>query len=192
MMFNPAGAIIQAILTIYNVVMFFLENIERILDLVRTVVRSAADVVRGKIQAAADKIETALGMTIPLILSFLARLLGLSGVAEKVRSVIGRFKAKIEGAIRKFLRKLVAKFKKAAAKAKAKGKKTLAAIKEWWKKRRKFKVKGKTHSLFFEGDSIMVQSKKRTVSELIAEHKRLKKEKKDAGDDPEEKDLGGL
>ena len=198
MMFNPVGAIIQAILTIYNVVMFFLENIDRILELVRTIVRAAADVVRGKIQTAADKIENALGMTIPLILAFLARLVGLSGVAEKVRSVIMRFKTKIDKAITKFLRKLVAKFKAAAGKVSAKAKQAAkegkAAVKkliEWWKKPRKFKAGKKVHSMFFAGDRLKVASTERTVDDLVEQHRELSSRQQAAGAG-EEKDLGAL
>lgn len=152
MMFNPAGAIIQAILTIYHVVMFFLENIERILDLVRTVVRSAADVVRGKIQTAADKIEMALGMTVPLILSFLARLLGLSGIADKVRTVIGRFKTKVDRAIRKFLRKLVGKSKALAKKGIAGAKKLGAAILKRFLPKKRFQAGGEAHVIWMRVD----------------------------------------
>jgi hypothetical protein len=162
MMFNPVGAIIQAVITIYNVIMFFLENIDRILELVRTIVRSAADVVHGKIQAAADKIETALGMTIPLILSFLARLVNLGGVADKVRSVIGRFKTKVDRAIRNFLRKLVAKFKKAARKTAAGARKAAKKVKDVGLKilrlflpKKVFKAGAETHTLWFriEGET---------------------------------------
>jgi hypothetical protein len=127
--------------------MFFIENIDRILELVRTVVRAAGDVVRGKIQTAADKIETALGMTIPLILSFLARLLGLSGIAEKVRSVIARFKSKVEKAVTKFLRKLVAKFKSGVAKGVKAAKKLGAAILKKFFPKTRFKAGGVSHTI---------------------------------------------
>jgi hypothetical protein len=193
MMFNPVGAIIQAILTIYDVVMFFLENIERILELVRTIVRAAADVVRGKIQTAADKIETAMGMIVPLILSFLARLLGLGGIAEKVRSVIARFKSKIDKAVTKFLRKVVAKFKKVARKAAAKGKAAVQKLVEWWKVRQKFKAGKKVHALFFSGDRLKVASTERTVADLVEEHRKLRESGDAAGKGADkEKDLGSL
>ncbi len=172
MMFNPVGAIVQAILTIYDVIMFFLENIDRILDLVRTVVRAAADVVKGKIQAAADKIETALGATIPLILAFLARLVNLSGVTEKVRSVIRRFKTKIDRAVTKFLRRLVARFKVLGKKALAKGKAAAAKLFEWWKLKRKFKQGAVSHTLSFSGREaaaqLMIASNPKPLEDFLA------------------------
>ena len=51
---NPAGAILQAIIAIYNVVMFFVENIQRIIDFVKTVFESIGDIAMGKISAASS------------------------------------------------------------------------------------------------------------------------------------------
>ena len=42
---NPAGAIVQAVLAIYNVIMFFVENIQRIIDFVKSVFDSIGDIV---------------------------------------------------------------------------------------------------------------------------------------------------
>jgi hypothetical protein len=148
MMFNPVGAIVQAIITIYHVIMFFLENIDRILDLVRTVVRATGDIVRGRIQAAADKIETTMGMSIPLILSFLARLVGLGGIAEKLRGIITRFRARIEKVVTRFLRRLLKKFKVAAAKGVAGAKALGASLLKRFLPKKRFKAGGQIHTLW--------------------------------------------
>ena len=106
-MFNPAGAIIQAILMIYNTVMFLVENINRIMEFVTAVVDSVAKIAAGDIGAAANWIEKAMARTIPLIIGFLARLLGLSGLADKIIGFIKRIQAKVDQAIDKVISKIV-------------------------------------------------------------------------------------
>ena len=112
MMFNPAGAIIQAILMIYRTVMFFIENIDRILAFVESIIESVYNIATGAIGAAADWIEKALARTIPIIIAFLARLLGISGLADKIKEFINRIQTRIDKAIDKVIDKLVGGVKK--------------------------------------------------------------------------------
>lgn len=107
MMFNPAGAIIQAILTIYRTVMFFIENIDRILAFVESIIESVYNIATGAIGSAADWIEKALARTIPIIIGFLARLLGISGLADKIREFIHKIQTRIDKAIDKVIDKVV-------------------------------------------------------------------------------------
>src|SRR5262249_17420049 len=72
-LFNPVGAIIQAILMIYNTVMFFIERINQILELVESIINSVDKIARGDIGAAANWVEKSLARTIPVIIAFLAR-----------------------------------------------------------------------------------------------------------------------
>jgi len=111
-MFNPAGAIIQAAITIYNAVMFFVENIDKILDLVQTIVRSVLNIAKGKISQAAAWIEKTLARTIPVIIAFLARLLGLGGIADRIKGIIKRIQKKVSKALDKVIRKVVGKLKR--------------------------------------------------------------------------------
>ena len=80
-MFNPAGAIIQAVIAIYNTIAFFIERIKQIVDLVEAIVESIANIAEGKITQAANCVERAMARTIPVILGFLARLIGLGDVS---------------------------------------------------------------------------------------------------------------
>ena len=47
-MFNPAGAIIQAIIATYNTVAFFIERIKQILAFVEAIVDSIANIAHGQ------------------------------------------------------------------------------------------------------------------------------------------------
>ena len=81
-MFNPAGAIIQAILLIYDTVTFLIENATKILQFVEAVIDSVAAIAAGNIASAANWIEQALGRMIPILNGFLAQLLGLGGIGK--------------------------------------------------------------------------------------------------------------
>ncbi|MDA8018113.1 MAG: DUF4157 domain-containing protein [Thermoanaerobaculia bacterium] len=157
-MFNPAGAIIQAVLTIYNLVMFFVERIDQILQLVKSVVDALAPIVKGQIAQAANAVEKAMGAAVPVIISFLARLLGIGGIAGKIQKIIKKVQRRVDRAIDKALKRIVAKFKGVVGKGKALGKKALAKGKaaakklfEWWKIKKKFKQGKESHSVYFKG-----------------------------------------
>jgi hypothetical protein len=147
---NPAGAIVQAILAIYNTVMFFVENWSRIVEFVKTVFSSIADIALGRLSAAAQAVERALGMTIPIILNFLARLIGLSGIGKTVSDIIKKIRKPID----KVVDKIIAKVSEVASKLLTKGKKAAKEVKEtvlgWLRIRKKFQsADGRTHVLSF-------------------------------------------
>ncbi|MCI5209933.1 MAG: hypothetical protein D3910_14315, partial [Candidatus Electrothrix sp. ATG2] len=151
-MFNPVGAIVQAVLAIYNVVMFFVERIEQILQLVKTVIDSLAPIVAGNIAAAANFIEKAMAQILPLIIAFLARLLGLGGIAKRVKKIIDKVRRRVDRAIDKALKRIIKRFKGVAGKGRAFAKKTADKITQWWKKRKTFTAHGKKHLVYTEGN----------------------------------------
>ena len=110
-MLNPAGAIVQAILLIYDVVMFFVNNIQRIMAMVESVINSVANIAAGAIGDAANYIEAAMARTIPMILSFLARLLKLDGIGKEIQKIIKNLRKRVDGAIDKGLDWLIGKIK---------------------------------------------------------------------------------
>lgn len=119
-MFNPVGAIVQAIITIYNTVMFLIERINQIMEFVQAVLNSIYKIATGALGAAAAWIEAALARTIPLIISFLARLLGLSGIADKIKSIIHKVQSTVDKALDKLIAKIVGGIGKLFGKSKDK------------------------------------------------------------------------
>lgn len=85
---NPAAAFIKACKLIYDVVMFFVRNASRIAQFVNTVIDSVADVVKGNIGGVINKIDNVLGQMVPIIIGFLASVIGLGGIGEKVRKIV--------------------------------------------------------------------------------------------------------
>ena len=96
---NPAAAFIKACKAIYDIIMFLIERGSEIMAFVNSVLDSIAAVAKGNIGAMAAKIEDALAKALPLLISFLASLLGLGGISEKVRSLIQKVQAPINKAI---------------------------------------------------------------------------------------------
>lgn len=150
-LFNPASALLKAIKLIYDVVMFFVENIERILQLVEAVVQSVSKIVAGQIGDAANWIEGAMGKTIPIIISFLARILGLGGISGKIKSIIKNIQKKVDNAVDKVIKKIVGKIKGVFGKGKKAVKKAAQKIKNFIYPKEKFKAGKEPHTIFFEG-----------------------------------------
>lgn len=122
-LFNPASAFIRACMMIYDVIVFFVERAAQIKSLVEAVIGAVAAIAKGNIGAMAKSVENALARVIPVAISFLASLLGLGGVADKVRETIESVREMVSNAIDALLNsgpvKAVAGFiQKAVAKVK--------------------------------------------------------------------------
>jgi hypothetical protein len=167
-MFNPVGAIIQAILMIYDTVMFFIENINRILDFVEAVINSFYKIATGAIGDAANWIEKALANTIPIIIGFLARLLGISGITDKIVSTIKKIQSKVDKAVDKVIEKVVGGIKKLVGAGKA----AVKAVLQWWKVRKAFTgADHKSHTITADRQDkravIVVRSAEQPLKQVI-------------------------
>ena len=111
-MFNPAGAIVQAVIAIYNTVTFLIEKATQIMTFVEAVINSVSAIAQGAIAGAANWIENALAKAIPLVIGFLAQLIGLGGLSKKIREFIEKVQNVVDKAIDKAIAKVVALVKK--------------------------------------------------------------------------------
>jgi hypothetical protein len=96
---NPAAAFIKACRLIYDIVMFFVNNADRLRRFVNTVLDSVADIVRGSVGAVVSKIEDVLGQMVPILIGFLASVIGLGGVGEKIRSIVDKLQKPVTSAL---------------------------------------------------------------------------------------------
>ena len=92
---GPFGAVIEAVKTIYNFIMFFVERANQMAAVMGIVFNAVSDIAAGKIAAAANFIEKSLGLAIPLILSCLARLLQLGDLSKVVIGFIRRARERV-------------------------------------------------------------------------------------------------
>jgi len=168
-MCNPAGAIIQALIAIYNTVMFFIEKAQQIWAFVEAIINSVHSIATGAIGGAITWIEQALARLIPVLIGFLARLIGLGGITDKVISIIKKVQSVVDKAIDKVLAKIVGVVKKLFGKAVAGAKAVAGKLVEWWKTRKALKTpEGESHSLYFAGQG---KSSKLTVASAPMEVK---------------------
>ena len=96
---NPAAAFIKACKLIYDVVMFFVNNASRIAKFVNTILDSVADIVRGNISGVVDKIKDVLGQMVPIIIGFLASVIGLGGIGQKIREIVQKLQKPVNQAL---------------------------------------------------------------------------------------------
>ncbi len=108
---NPVGEIVEAVMDIYKVVMFFIEKANQILTLVETIVRSVSRIAHGDIGGAAAWVEQAMANTIPIMIGFLADLLGLGDLPNKIKEFIEAVQGAVDHAIEQALEWLIAKGK---------------------------------------------------------------------------------
>jgi hypothetical protein len=96
---TPAGAFIKAAMAIYDIVKFFIEKASQIGDLINAIIDGIASIAGGAIGGAAKLIENALAKALPIVIGFLANLLGIGDLAKKVQGIIEKIRAKIDQGI---------------------------------------------------------------------------------------------
>ncbi|MEM9685431.1 MAG: hypothetical protein AAF934_00735 [Bacteroidota bacterium] len=176
---SPASAFVKACMMIIDVVRFFIERGSQIIALVKAFIDSVKAIASGSVEKVAAAIENALSRAIPVLIGFLAALLNISGLANKVKKLIGKLRKRIVKVIdkvikkaRKVFGKLVNKGKTSYEKGKSAVKKGVGKLFEWWKAKKAFKAKdGKKHRLFLKGSqtapTLMVASQPQTVFDFI-------------------------
>lgn len=92
---NPAAAFIKACKAIYDIVMFFVDKAAQIKEFVDSVLDSIESIARGGVGAVAGLIEKTLAKALPMVLGFLASLLGLGGISEKIKSILDKIQAPV-------------------------------------------------------------------------------------------------
>lgn len=98
-MFNPAGAIVQAIEVIYRILAWVFQNAARIFSLVETVVNGAAQLIAGNTGGMAAAVEGALARIIAPVIDFLAGFLGLGDLPDRIADTIRGFQEMVLGVI---------------------------------------------------------------------------------------------
>ncbi|SLN59802.1 hypothetical protein ROA7450_03102 [Roseovarius albus] len=109
-MFNPIGALVKLVMTIWNFLMFLKDQLARIIQVVQTVVNTMWEIATGVLQPAIDGVEGVLGRLLPIVIDLLARLLGLGNVAGKVREIIGDVRQRIEDALVTLINRVLSAF----------------------------------------------------------------------------------
>lgn len=96
---GPAGAFIKAAKAIIDIVLWFVNNAQRIASLLQSIMQSVTAIASGNLSAAAQYVEDSLARFIPTAIGFLASLLGIGDLAQKVRKIIDKVQEPINAAI---------------------------------------------------------------------------------------------
>lgn len=140
----PGGAFLQAIISIYDTILVFIDKLAKIIQVATAFLDSMMDIVAGKLQNAANKVESVLAGLLSLAISFLAGSLGLGKIADKVMEVIKKIRAPIDKAL-DWLIDFIVKGAKALLGGLKKGARALLG---WAKTKAGFADdQGKTHSI---------------------------------------------
>ncbi|MBP6250332.1 MAG: DUF4157 domain-containing protein [Leptothrix sp. (in: Bacteria)] len=169
---NPAGAFIQAILAIYNTVMFFVERLRQIAQVAASVIDSLAAIASGAIGAAANRVEQTLAGLLTLVISFLARIVGLGRVSDAVTNIINRIRAPIDRALDRVVAWIVNAARRLGRFVAGAASNAAGAARGWLGLRQQFAgADGQSHSIYFApaGDNeLTVASRPRPVLEFLA------------------------
>jgi hypothetical protein len=179
----PGAGIIKAIIGIYDTVVFFIKRAKDIIKMVGNFLGSISEIAAGNIGAAADAMEKGLAKGLSLVIGFLAALLRLGGITAKIRDAIQSIRTKVDGVLAKIAKWIAAKAKPLLAKGTAvvktgveKAKAGVAAVFEWWKMRKTFKVGRVPHELYIEGQGkgakLIVKSTPQVLESVISSLRR--------------------
>ncbi|HQU31013.1 MAG: DUF4157 domain-containing protein [Planctomycetia bacterium] len=168
-MLNPAGAVIQAIIAIYNTIFFFIQKINQIAAVVASFIDSISAIAAGQIANAAKKVEQTMANTLTVIIAFLAKFAGLGGIPDKIVGIVKKIRQPIDKGLDKIvawlgnmLKKLVGAVKGAAG-----------AIFQWWKKKMPIETGEEKHNLYFQGEEdsaeLVVASSPRRLENFVTD-----------------------
>ena len=178
-MLNPAGAVIQAIIAIYDTVTFFIQKAEQIGAVVASFIDSIAAIAAGQIEGAAKRVEDTMANTLTLIIAFLAKFAGLGSIPEKLVGIVKKIRDPIDKGLDRIVDWLGTMLSKLLAAAKEGARKLL----EWWRAEVPVEGGDEPHVLTFAGErasaKLVVRSQPEKPSEFLTrEHKRAGEEPK--------------
>jgi hypothetical protein len=177
-MLSPAGAFIQAIIATYNTIMFFVERLKQIARVAAAFIDSIAAIASGIIGAAANKVETTLGGLLTLVISFLARLIGLGNVGDAVKNIVNKVRDPIDKALDRVVDWIVGMAKKGGAFVAEKA----AAIFGWETVKSTFKdPDGEGHTIYVDATSktprLMIASSPIAAEQFLTSYVTVKEKK---------------
>jgi hypothetical protein len=175
-LFVPGAGIIKAIIGIYDTIVFFINKAKQIMQMISNFLGSISEIASGNIGAAADAMENGLARGLSLVINFLAQLLHLNGITDKIRSAIQKIRDKVDVVLLK-VAKWIAEKAKAIWGAVKQGASTVAGkIMGWWGAKNNFTAKdGSKHSIFFEGEGknakLIVKSDPKPFDQTVNERR---------------------
>lgn len=117
-LFNPASAFIRACKMIIDIIRFIVTQGRQIIEFVNTVLDAVIAIAKGGTGGVPALVESALAKSIPVLIGALAAILGVGGIAGKVRQIFQQLARPVNRAIDWVIDKIVGLVKKLWAKIK--------------------------------------------------------------------------
>ncbi|MFE1359618.1 hypothetical protein [Streptomyces harbinensis] len=117
---TPASAFVRAVKGIIDIVTFIVTQAAQITDFMNAILDAVIAIADGAASGVPKLIESALSTSIPLLLGFLAALLGIGSLATKVRSVFQKVSRPVGRAIDKIITRIAKAGKRIWSKTKGK------------------------------------------------------------------------
>jgi chemotaxis protein histidine kinase CheA len=109
-MFNPVGALVKLVMTIWNFLKFLREQVARIYPIVELVINSVADIAAGALAGPMRGVERILGRMVPMVIDLFMTLLGVTGVPDRVQTILRGVQERVEAATEALMRRVLALF----------------------------------------------------------------------------------
>ncbi|MGW1411915.1 hypothetical protein ACWCPY_38780, partial [Streptomyces sp. NPDC002403] len=119
---NPASAFVRAVKGIIDIVTFIVNQGAQIVEFVNSVLDAVIAIANGGAAGVPKMVEAALAASVPLLIGFLASLLGIGSLANKVKSVFHAVSRPVNRAIDKIVGFIAKAGKKLWDRLKRKGK----------------------------------------------------------------------
>ncbi|GAA1209669.1 hypothetical protein GCM10009578_060260 [Streptomyces rhizosphaericus] len=117
---NPASAFVRAVKLIIDIVRFIVTQARQIIEFVNAVLDAVIAIARGGSGGVPGLIESALARSIPVLLGVLAAILGVGGIAAKVKQIVQALSKPVNRAVDWVIDKIVGLVKKLWSKIKLK------------------------------------------------------------------------
>ncbi|GAA5438250.1 hypothetical protein Daqu01_03395 [Deinococcus aquaticus] len=167
----PGGAFVQALLTAFSGVQTLISQGSQIMGVILNALGSVQAIAAGQVGAAAGFVERTIGGSIPIVLTFLGRLVGLGNIGTRIRNTVKKLRTRLDATIDRLMgriRKMLSGGKserQAAGTQVAAGARIVTA---------RIEPQGQAaHTLVFSSDgkasSLMIHSRPRTFNEFITD-----------------------
>ncbi|MDR6221536.1 DUF4157 domain-containing protein [Deinococcus soli (ex Cha et al. 2016)] len=99
----PGGAFVQALLTAFSGVQTLISQGSQIMGVILNALGSVQAIAAGQVGAAAGFVERTIGGSIPVVLTFLGRLVGLGNIGTRIRATVKKLRTRLDATIDKLL-----------------------------------------------------------------------------------------
>ena len=100
---NPVGGFINAILTIYDTILVFIQRIKKIIQVGMAFLNSIVQIASGNIVPAAQKVMQTMKGLLELAVSFLAQFAGLGKIGQALQNILKKIRDPIDKALDKVI-----------------------------------------------------------------------------------------